>query len=297
MASWLWIAILAQFLSAVTVTIDKFLVSRTAHVGKPLVLTFYIAALGGFVVLLIPFGVMWPTSFAFFAALGSGVAFLTGLYFQYSTFQSTRVSDAAPVIGAISALTTLLLAFMWIDGDVTSAMLVPILLLIVGVGIISRMHFAPHALRYALFSGFCFGCMFFFTKLVFNEIDLLSGFFWTRVTGVAGAFALLAIPAARTAIFHSGKHASTGAKGLILASKGVGSISGILTTIAVSLGSVSVVNALSGVQFVFLFLFALVFATYIPRLKENSAKGHGGWHTLAGVSFIVVGLAALAYVH
>ncbi len=297
MASWFYLAILAQFLSAVTVSIDKFLVSRAAHIGKPVVLTFYISALSAFVFVLVPFGVSLPTGSVLLAAAANGVAFLVGLYFQFATFQYTRVSDAAPVIGAVSALTTLAAAFIWIDGDVTVAMLPPVLLLIIGIAVISRMHFARHSLRFALISGFGFGCMFFFAKLVFNELDFVDGFFWTRIASVVGAFALLAIPAARVAIFHGGRHSTTSAKGLLLASKTVGSFSSVLTALAVSLGSVSVVNALSGMQFVFLFLFALVFTVYIPRLRENSARGHGGWHTLAGVALITSGLAWLAYVH
>ena len=293
MAAWFYFAILAQFLSAVTVSIDKFLVSRTAHIGKPIVLTFYIGVLSSFVFLLVPFGVSLPTVNALCAAFASGIAFLFGLYFQYSTFQYTRVSDAAPVIGAVSALTTLAAAYLWINGDVTYAMLVPVLLLIAGIALISRMHFARHSLRFALCAGFCFGCMFFFSKLVFNELDFLNGFFWTRLAGVAGALTLLLFPTARGAIFHGARRSSSSTKGLLLASKTVGSLSSVLTAFAVSLGSVSVVNALSGTQFVFLFLFALIFATYIPRLKENGARGHGGWHTLFGVALIVFGMAAL----
>ena len=99
MASWFYLAILAQFLSAVTVSIDKFLVSRAAHIGKPVVLTFYISALSAFVFVLVPFGVSLPTGSVLLAAAANGVAFLVGLYFQFATFQYTRVSTRL-VIGA-----------------------------------------------------------------------------------------------------------------------------------------------------------------------------------------------------
>lgn len=297
MATWFLLAIAAQFLSAVTVTIDKFLVSRSVQMGKPLVLTFYIAVLSSFVLVLVPFGVSLPTQFAALAAIGSGIAFVTALYFQFAAFQHTRVSDAAPVIGAVSVLTTLALAYFWIDGDVSSAMLVPILFLILGIGIISRMHFAVHALRNALIAGLGFGCMFFCAKLVFNELDFMNGFFWTRMASVGVALTLLVHPAARAAILHGARRSSGQAKGLLVVTKVVGSSAGVLTALAVSLGSVSVVNALSGIQFVFLFFFALLFTAYIPRLKENSAEGHGGWHTLVGVISIAAGLAWLAYIH
>lgn len=293
MAVWLVLAIVAQFLSAVTVTIDKRLVSRALHIGRPIVLTFYISLLSGFIIVLAPFASV-PTMLACGASLASSALFLAGLYFQFSAFQSARVSDVAPVVGAISAITTLVAAGVWIDGDVTLAMVPPILLLAGGAALISRMHFARHSLRNCILAGFCFGLMFFFSKIAYTELGFTSGLFWTRLLNAMLALGLLFIPAVRSLIIHGSRSSTARAKGLVVTSKIVGSLSSVLTALAVSMGSVAAVNALSGLQFVFLFFFALLFSTYIPRLRENGARGHGGKHTALGVGMIVIGFAWLA---
>jgi drug/metabolite transporter (DMT)-like permease len=107
------------------------------------------------------------------------------------------------------------------------------------------------------------------------------------------ALSLLTAPGFRRAIFHGGRHSSRGAKGLVLGNKVLGGVAAALTAYAVSLGSVSVVNALAGLQFVFLFIFAVLFARHMPLFGESKTGSHGGWHTATGVTLIVAGLALL----
>ena len=294
MVTWLLLAILGQFLYAVSVLVDRYIVVQAEHIGRPIVYAFYISVLSGFVVVLVPLGVVsWPNDMVVLWSFLYAIAFIAAIFFLYSTLRIARASDAAPVVGAISALTTLALAGTLIDGDVTTSLLPSVILLAVGTALISHFHFKRQALVYALSSGVMFGVTIFFSKLVFLETMFLNGLFWTRISTVIVALMLLLVPVARRAIFSGGRRSSQGAKLLVIGNKVMGSVASIVTAFAVSLGSVSIVNALAGLQFVFLFLFVFLFARYAPKLRHKTDVGHGGWQTTVGVSLIVLGVALM----
>lgn len=290
--SWLTIAVFAQFLLAITVLIDRHIVVRAAHIGRPIVYTFYTSILSGLVLVLAPF-VSLPSPQVFLLSLVSACAFVAALFFLYSALRVARASDAAPVIGAISALTTLALAWAFVVGDISAQAVPAVLLLVAGTVLISHFHFRKHALLFSLFAGLGFGIAIFFTKLVYIEIGFLDGFFWTRFLNFAVALGFLLVPALRIAISHGGRRSSHAAKVLVVCNKVISSSASVLTAYAISLGSVAVVNALAGVQFAFLFIFALLFANIMPKGDDPMTHGHGGWQTGLGVSLIVFGLAAL----
>lgn len=294
MAPWLALAVFAQFLFAVGALIDRHIVVRAVHIGNPIVYAFYVSVLSGFVIVIAPFGfVSWPSILVLGLSIASAAAFVGGLYCFYSALKTTRVSDVAPVTGALSVLTTLFLAWVFIDGDIHANAIPAVLLLALGTALISHFHFRKHALAYALLAGVSFGVAVFFGKFAYMEAGFLDGFFWTRTMALVVALSLLLVPSLRKVILHGGKHSSRGAKALVVGNKVIGSVASITMAYAVSLGSVSAVNALSGLQFAFLFIFALLFARRMPRLADSTTHGHGGWHTAIGVILIVAGFALL----
>lgn len=294
METWLLLAIIAQFLFALSTLVDKHIVTRAGHIGKPIVYAFYVALLSGFVVVLFPF-VSIPSAYVLALSLVNSTTFTIAIFLLYSALKEARASDVSPVVGGVSAIVTAILAAAWIEGDVAFVHILPIALLAIGTAIISHFHFSRRAILYTVAAGVFFGVTILLGKLIFNEVPFLDGFFWPRLFNVLVALSLLLVPQFRNAIFHGGKHASRGTKSLVIGNKVLGGVAAALTAYAVSLGSVAVVNALAGLQFVFLFIFALVIAHKVPIFGE-SKSGHGGWHTAVGVGLIVAGLAFL-YMH
>lgn len=296
---WLGIAIFAQFLFAVSVLIDKHIVLRTEHIGKPIVYAFYVSLLSGFVIVLAPLGlVSLPSAVVLALSFLSAISFLAAIYFLYSALRIAFASDVAPVVGAVSAIATVVLAGFWIDGDITPYFFIPVALLIAGTALISHFHFTRRALLYVVVSGLGFGSTIFLNKLVFIEADFLDGVFWTRMMNVIVALFLLFIPRVRAAIFKGGTHSSQGARLLVLGNKIIAGSASVLTAFAVSLGSVSVVNSLAGLQFVFLFALTFLFSKSIPGPSQNTSHVHVGFkHTAIGVALIVLGLALLYINH
>jgi len=291
--TWLGLAVAAQFINALSVLIDRHIVVRAEHIGKPIVYAFYVSLMSGFVVVIAPFGfIAMPTTVVLLLSLAQAFAFVGAIFFLYSALRIARASDVAPVVGAISAITSLILASVWIDGDITINLLPPVLFLVAGTALISSFHFRGHALRGALLSGALFGISILLAKLVYLETHFVDGFFWTRTMCIVAAGALLLVPTWRVAILRGGKHSSSNAKALVVSNKILAGVAGVMTALAVSMGSVSIVNALAGLQFVFLFLFAFVFAEKVPSGTKLEI-GHGGWQTALGVSLIVLGLGLI----
>lgn len=293
---YLVLAIAAQFLYAVSVIIDRHIVLRATHIGRPIVYTFYVSFLSGFVVVLAPF-VSLPDTHALALSLVNAAAFVAAIFCLYSALSHARASDVAPVVGAVSAITTLIFAGLWIDGDITTMLVLPVLLLAAGTALISHFHFSRNALSFTLLSGFFFGIVAFSFKLVFIELPFIDGFFWTRAMNVVLALGLLVVPVWRSAVFHGGRRSSSRAKGLVIGNKIIGGIASILTALAISLGSVTVVNSLAGLQFVFLFVFAFLFAKQVSKREGLRTHGHGGTISASGVGLIVCGLALLSLGH
>lgn len=294
MATWLLLAVFAQFLFAISTLVDRHIVVRAKHIGEPISYAFFVSLLSGFVIVLAPFGVVSvPDARILVLSLVNAVLFVGALYFLYSALRVARASDVAPVVGAVSALAALILAGLFLEGDVTTSFVPPVLLLAAGTALISHFHFTRSALRLALAAGLFFGATVFSFKLVVLEVTFLDGFFWTRMMNVVIALALLIVPGVRTTILHGGKKSSQKAKLLVIGNKIVAGTASALTSFAISLGSVSVVNALTGLQFVFLYLSALLFGRRMPELSGGETHGHGGWQTGLGVICIVAGLAFL----
>lgn len=293
---YLALAVFAQFLYAVSVLIDRHIVLRATHIGRPIVYAFYVSLLSGFVVVFVPF-VSVPDTHALALSFVNAAAFVAAIFCLYSALTHARASDVAPVVGAISVITTLVFAGLWIEGDITASLVLPVLLLAGGTALISHFHFSRRALFLTLLSGFFFGIVAFSFKLVSIELPFVDGFFWTRAMNVMLALGLLVVPAWRAAIFHGGKHSSSRAKGLVVGNKVIGGVASILTALAISLGSVTIVNSLAGLQFVFLSLFAFLFAKYMPMREGSRTHGHGGTPSATGVALIVFGLALLSLGH
>ncbi|MBI5456365.1 hypothetical protein HY969_01360 [Candidatus Kaiserbacteria bacterium] len=295
MTTWLGLAIFAQFLFAIAILLDKHIVLHREHIGKPIVYAFYVSLLSGFVVVIAPFGlVSLPSLYVLALSFASAVTFLIAIYALYSALRIAFASDVAPAVGAISAVTTVVLASVWIDGDVAALHIIPIGFLVAGTALISHYHFTMRAFRYAIISGIGFGATVFLSKLIFNASNFYDGLFWTRMMNVVAALLLLLVPALRHVILKGGTHSSHSARFLVLGNKIIAGSASVLSAFAVSLGSVSIVNSLAGLQFVFVFGLTYVFSKWISGPSPRTSHVHAGWwHTAGGIALVVFGLASL----
>ncbi|MBI2062796.1 MAG: DMT family transporter [Candidatus Yanofskybacteria bacterium] len=291
---WIYLIIFAQFLNAVVTLVDKHFVT-SALIGKPSVYAFYIGAMSVAAILLLPFGVVAvPTPDVFLLSLVAGVSYVFSLLFLYKSLKLSDASDVAPALGAVSAIATLGFSFLFLGENPTGNLLYGFILLVFGTFITSYFHLTKKATLFLITAGILFSLSTIFLKELFNQTAFWNGFFWSRLANVLGVALLLIWPGNARAIRRNIKTSSAGTKTAVVANKVIAGFAFLLILYAIKLGDVSIINALTGVQFAFLLLFAILFTKKFPNYFYESVHHH---HTVlrktVATGVIVVGLALL----
>lgn len=277
---WLWIVIIAQLFNAGALLLDKFLLTkRFPHPGF---LTFWTATWNLLGVVFI----FWNFNFAashrtLILALLSGIVFTIALQFFYMGVKKGEASHIAPLTGGIVPLATCLFSYFWLAERLNYWQLLAVGLLVAGTLIISfekslKYHGWHIGMLWAIIAGGFFGLSYVLSRIVFMTDTFSTGFVWGRVGCFVAALPLLLIPVVRQGIFAKGEKKKKRLESslLILAgNKTLGGLAFVGLSFAISLTSATLVNALSGIQYVFVFLLIIFFTWKLPRFfKEKITR-------------------------
>lgn len=292
---WIYLAVIAYFLNAVVFSLDKFLLA--APIPNPLSYAFYSAVLNVFAAFLLAalsgFAVSLPAVPDLAVILISGLTFFAALIFLFKSIRAIDVLEAAPTVGAISVLTAFFAGIILLNQQFSGSELIAFFLLAAGILLLSFFHLGTKTAGHMFAAGIFFGVSAVTLKLFFvaSASGFINGLFWFCSSTAMGSFFLLAIPAARRQIFGSFALALPASKFLFLAAKVLAALASFVLYYAIKIGNVVVVNALQGLQFVFIFLFCAVFAGKLPAVFEK--RGREFWRKAAAVILIAAGLFAL----
>lgn len=290
---WVYFIIIAQFLNAIVTLVDKHLVTSPL-IGKPAVYTFYIGALSSVAVLLLPFGVVFtPVPAVLWLSLAAGVSYIFSLLFLYKSLKLSDASDVAPALGAVSAVATFGFSFLFLGGRLSDNFLYGFILLVIGTFITSYFHLTKKATLFLITAGIMFGFSTVLLKELFNRTAFWNGFFWSRMANVLGVALLLLWPANLKAVLGNIKTSSAGTKTAVVANKVIAGFAFLMILYAIKLGDVSIINALTGVQFAFLLIFTILFTKKFPRYFYETAHHHAILRKVFATVFIITGLALL----
>ncbi|MFA5175152.1 MAG: DMT family transporter [Patescibacteria group bacterium] len=297
---WFIFALLGYFFLAFVGLTDKFIINKS--VPKPAVFTFYSCALVFVLVFLIPFGIIWPIGFFdWLMVFLCGGFFVLGLWTMYIGMKNSEVSHYGPLVGASTAFFVILLSCLFLQEDLTVKQWWAVALLIFGSLLISfeksKDHDGLHrGMLWGILCSFLFAASHIAAKYIYNIYDFYSGFVWTRAAMGVFGFLFLLSPSVRQSIFgHRIKTAIPVFKQFFLVSinKFLAIAGIILTQYAIALGSVSIVNALAGVQYALLVIVVALISKFIPRwFEEKYANGEMA-QELASVIIIGIGLSLL----
>ncbi len=222
--------------------------------------------------------------------MASGAAFFLGLIFLYKSLKPNDLSVIATKVGAWGALSTLILSGVILGEVLTNFDIPAFILLVVGIFLLSRL--GKDTLHDSIFAGILIGFSSVLVKYVFNNSDFINGFFWTRIGFVLTALVALSSAAIRADIVSFLKFSSQKSKLLLVFNKTLASMASISLQYSIQIGSVILVNALLGLQFVFIFLLAVLLKGRIPAIRENM-KGKILILKLCSVALITIGFALL----
>lgn len=282
MPVWILLAVAAQFLNAIVSLLDKYIVTDTRVLPNPFVYAFYTSALSGasiaiFFLAGIPIpveGLSFPSiaevsfpsldiiAFSILAAY----TFFYAIVSMFTALQKSDASDVVPVVGAVSAASSLGLGYLFLDDRLSPNVLTGMILLAAGTALASRFRFSLSVAFSSIHAGIFFGLHFIVLKWLFDITSFEDGFFWSRIGIVAFGLSLLLVPDYAAQIFHQTRATGKRAGALILTSKILAGLAGILVLKATELGDVSIVQALGGLQYVLIFVFSLFLGPYGPNI-------------------------------
>lgn len=315
MALWIILVLIAQAINALVSLIDKFIVT-SGKVGNPYILTFYISLLSSLTVFVFIFGwiplptlfsdkltipsfenVTWPTIEIIVLCLISAISFIVALVALFKSFQKADASDVVPVVASMNALITLLLSFFILKTPLADNFLLGFIFLVFGTFLMSRMRLNRQVLKLSLMSGLFFAIQIICMKVLFNVTNFDNAFFWSRMIISLTALSMLLLPNCcnRTIVQETRDvKKNKGGFSLIIGNKILAGLAAILLLKAVSLGPVAIVQALAGVQFIYLLMFSLLFGQKIPMYcGENCTATEEFAHKIISVSIITTGFLLL----
>lgn len=291
------IALSGYIILAVVGILDKFILSDRQI--SPARFVFYSTAPLLLLFLAVPFGGTLA-GWDYLVALLSGCGFGLGLYFMYRGFEKSEVSHIGPLVGGSIPVVTLILGSLFLNEQLTDKMLWGVMFLIIGSFVIameytSRRFAFKLAMIWGVLAALAFAISHVTAKYLYTRYGFVDGFVWSRaMIGVFG-FLFLLIPKAAKDIFSSVKtkpsDESRNSVLLVAADKILGVAGVVIIQFAISLGSVTVINALAGVQFAVLVLLVGVMTKCFPkRFKEEYSATEVVQEAIA-IVLISIGLA------
>jgi drug/metabolite transporter (DMT)-like permease len=282
--AWILVATAGQFINAIVAILDKYIVSDERILPKPFVYAFYSCLITGGWIFIFALGLLpgaaqlgvpqfsniqTPTIQVVGMAFLAGYTFFMALVGMYSALKQADTSDVMPVIGAISALSTFGMSYLFLDATLSANFVWGIVLLSIGTFLVSEMRLKGGTVMLSLQSGIFFSLHYITLKGLFLETSFDDGFFWSRVGFVLFALSLLLVPVYWEKIKEQTQQANARGGALVLLAKILAGIAAFMLLKATDWGSVAVVQALDGLKFVFIIFLTLLIGRYLPAAVEE----------------------------
>lgn len=297
------VTIIAYLLNATAVTIDKFLLTK--HIPNPLIYVFYFSLVSCVALVLLPFAPL-PSFEALILSSVSTLLWTVGAYFMFKALQEGQVSRVIPVIGTLIPL--FLLVAGLIEGNVTVGQGYAIGILVLGLIFLTIFDWRGKVLKKEVFlelssAGF-FAASYLILKFAYEVSNFWTVFVYSRPILIPVGLTLLLIPQTRRIIFPKnpeqsrkidwGKLFKSSAVGLFVFGQVSAGVSQLLLNFSISLAEPALVNALQGIQYVFLFAVSLVLGRKYPQVFGEENSRIGMLAKLLGIVCISIGLFLLA---
>lgn len=285
--SWILVALLAYFFLAVANLFDKFLVDNVLPSSKAY--AFIACLLGGVVVLAAPWLLQWPGFFWLAINLLTGGVFAVALWLLYESLRRGEASRVLVIVGGLTPVFSITLSLVFFKERFSSSQWLGISALLLGVLIVALLpkqrsflsrvmsklkltqSIKSGGLVLAVFSALSYAVYFVAAKYGYLAQPFASAFIWNRIGAALFVLVFLIRSSDRRQIMEAFKKKDPNKnKFLVVFNQLLGSAGFILQNYAIFLGSVSLVNALQGVQYGFLLFISSVLAILSPRLLKET---------------------------
>jgi len=276
---WLTVAISAYLILAIVFLVDKYLL--VGPIPNPQVYTFYIGTLGILVLILAPFvGLYIPELSQIVLSLLAGALFIYGIFWLNKALRLFEASRVIPAIGGILPIFSFLLIYIFSGGKEIFTLweFLAFILLVFGSVLIiyEKAKISLKSLRISAIAAFFLALSFVLAKYVYVAQPFWSGYIWIRIGGFLMAMSFLFTPEVRRELGRAKINFPKKTAAIFLSNQAAGASANILQNWAIALAPlvcVAIINALQGVQYAFLLIFATIISLKFPKiLKEEISR-------------------------
>ncbi len=283
------VAIVAHGLVGVSLVWDKVLLRRQG-MRNIASYVFWLGAISIFGLLLIPFGFRLPPARICALALIAGFCDLLACWFYYVALKAGEASEEVAATGGFTPLATLLLSIPLLGVHLTGTTGFAVMTAGGFVMFLAEKMPLGKMLPCVLAAAVLFGLTDVLQKLAFNSVNFVSGYVFFTLGTFAGAMALLLRPAWRQEIFERTEQAPPRSKAGYMLNRLVAGMGSFLVVYAISRTSPSMVEAISGVRYVVVFIGAYAVTRWRPLWFREDFTRRAFLVKVLGTAMIVSGL-------
>lgn len=276
--NWFLIGLVGYALLAIVFILDKLIVTKAT---KTIIYTFYSTIFMFGALLALPIiGFKFLNGFDWWWAIISGVTYGLGLWSMYIAVNQGEASHINPFNGGIVTIFIFILSSIFLNERLDVSQTLGILILVLASFLLSfeksQKHNGFHlGFVWAIIAALFFAISNVTAKYLYGQYDFWTAFVWSKATtGLVGLFLLLS-----PTVWHSFKknkketHTHKHSLSLIAIDKIISIVAVILIQYAMSIGSVTIVGAMSGIQYVLMFIMIYLLTKFVPKVfKEYFTK-------------------------
>jgi uncharacterized membrane protein len=208
--NWILLATVGQFMNAIVAIFDKYIVSDEKVLPRPFVYAFYSCLITGFWIVIYVAGyipglselgvpslsnVQKPSIEIVAMSFLAAYTFFIALVSMYDALKRADASNVVPIIGAVSALSSFGLSYLFLDAALHDNFIIGVILLSVGTMLVAQTLPKIDVVLHVFHSGLFFALHYVTMKALFVETGFDNGFFWSRAAFVLFTLSLLLVPA------------------------------------------------------------------------------------------------------
>lgn len=295
---WLTAIILSYLCFALASLGDKIVL---AGPSKPKSYTFFVGALSLLSVFIIPFVEFgFPSGIGLSWVILEAIVYVAGLYAMFYALEEFDVSKVIPTIGATQPIIIAVLSFFfWGYQAIEGNEMLAFIILLTGSVLISiekSPKLTKKSLEISLITSVLFSLDFIFSKFVYIEMPFWQGFIWMRIFSFIIVLVFLFDKGFRKEIKdeNSGFSRKTGI--IFISAQMFGGLANILQSWSISLVPVAylaIMNSMKGIQYVFLFILAVLISTLLPKVLKEEINKRIIIQKIISILLIGLGLAIL----
>jgi uncharacterized membrane protein len=288
------IAIVANGTIAATLLWDKILL-RKPETKNLESYVFWLGAMSILGLALIPFGYKEPAAAMAWLGFGSGVIHLAANWFYYRALKYGEASQSLAIVGGFAPLATVLIAMGLLATPLRPDEEVAFALMVLGgfVMFASEKLNLRRVLPSVLWAAGLFGLTNVFQKVVFNATGFVTGYVFFTLGTFAGAMALLLRPLWRKEILRHSEEASPRSKLWYFVNRFVSGVGSFLIFLAISRGNPAIIDAISGLRYVIIFVGAYLITKLKPAWMCENFRPRVLIGKSVATALVVAGLALL----